>query len=340
MSSNPAPWTPFCGVTGNSHENLVYCFSCHGRNPEIAYNTSSSARSRDIIEIDSAPARSSITTMSHMAPRFGSYNRQGAESIRQSQPLRHTPVRRGNRGGSVADARSPSTYHAVVSFYMLSYQLSEGDDSEVIAEATSAQLLQRTAIRVPSRTIDSIEDFITTDLLPDVCRPGRYVRRPTDRLRLATAVNKLEPVYISQSADCRQASDDLLKNWFHTSGQGREFNIFVVIEREVNGPNDHKEEKNERRTTLRREKSKSPRRNGGLDSRREKSKSPRRNGGLDSEAPLRKRSFSDLSTTSSAYSLPTPEEVLSGLSSGPARVRTRQRYELDEEDLERIVNFN
>jgi len=117
---------------------------------------------------------------------------------------------------------------------MLSYQLSEGEDSEVIAEAISAQLLQRTAIRVPSRTIDSIEDFITTDL-PDVCRPGRYVRRPTDRLRLATAVNKLEPVYISQSADCWQASDDLLKNWFHTSGQGWEFNLFVVIEREVNG---------------------------------------------------------------------------------------------------------
>ncbi|KAN0067221.1 hypothetical protein V8E54_014676 [Elaphomyces granulatus] len=82
------------------------------------------------------------------------------------------------------------------------------------------------------------------------------VRRPTDRLRLATAVNKLEPVYISQSADCRQATDDFLKNRFHTSGQGREFNIFVVIEREVNnnGPHDRssqkgviKKEKNERR---------------------------------------------------------------------------------------------
>src|SRR5712664_3886673 len=57
-------------ITGNSHENLVYCFGCHGRNPEIAYNTSSSARSRDVIEIDGAPSRSSISTMSHMAPRF------------------------------------------------------------------------------------------------------------------------------------------------------------------------------------------------------------------------------------------------------------------------------
>ena len=96
----------------------------------------------------------------------------------------------------------------------------------------------------------------------------------------------------------------------------------MVIEREVNGPNYHKEEKNERRSTLR----------------REKSKSPRRNGVLDSEAPLRKRSFSDLSTTSSTYSLPTPEEVMSGLSPGP--VRTRQRHELDEEDLERMASFN
>jgi hypothetical protein len=93
------------------------------------------------------------------------------------------------------------------------------------------------------------------------------VRRPTDRLRLATAVNKLEPVYISQSADCRQATDDFLKNRFHTSGQGREFNIFVVIEREVNnnGPHDRssqkgviKKEKNERRGTSRGEKSRSP----------------------------------------------------------------------------------
>ena len=69
--------------------------------------------------------------------------------------LRHTPVRRGNRGGPAADTRSPTAYHAVVSFYMLSYQLSEGDDSEVIAEATSAQLL-RTFFQVSSLLFNSL----------------------------------------------------------------------------------------------------------------------------------------------------------------------------------------
>ncbi|KAN0071278.1 hypothetical protein V8E54_010709 [Elaphomyces granulatus] len=43
----------------------------------------------------------------------------------------------------------------------------------------------------------------------------------------------MEPVYVSQSADCRQATDDLLKNWFHTSGQGREFSLFVIVGPEV-----------------------------------------------------------------------------------------------------------
>jgi hypothetical protein len=149
MSSNPPiPWTPFCGITGNSHENLVYCFHCHGRNPEVPYNTLTSARSRDIIEIDDAPSRSSISTTNQIAPRFGSYNRHGAEALRQSQPLRHNSVRRGSRGGPAAD-RSPTAYPAVVSFYMLHYQLSEGEDSEMIAEAISAQLL-RTSFRASS----------------------------------------------------------------------------------------------------------------------------------------------------------------------------------------------
>jgi hypothetical protein len=104
----------------------------------------------------------------------------------------------------------------------------------------------------------------------------------------------------------------------------------VDIEREVSGPHDQssqkgkiKKENNERRGT----------------SRRERTRSPRQNEMLDTEAsgPSRKRSFSNISNLST-YSLPSPEAVLSGLSSQPAR--TRQRHELDEEDLERMARFN
>jgi hypothetical protein len=126
----------------------VYCFHCHGRNPDVPYNTLTSARSRDVIEIEDAPSRSSISTTNQIAPRFGSYNRQGAETLRQSQPLRHNSIRRGSLGGLTTD-RSPTAYPAVVSFYMLHYQLSEEEDSEMIAEAISAQLL-RTSFRVSS----------------------------------------------------------------------------------------------------------------------------------------------------------------------------------------------
>jgi hypothetical protein len=90
---------------------------CHGRNPEVPYNTLTSARSRNIIEIDDAPSRSSISTTNLIAPRFGSYNRHGAETLRQSQPLRHNSIRRGNRGGPAAD-RPQTAYPAVVSFYV------------------------------------------------------------------------------------------------------------------------------------------------------------------------------------------------------------------------------
>jgi hypothetical protein len=47
------------------------------------------------------------------------------------------------------DGRPGTKYPAVVSFYMLHYQLSEGEDSEMVAEAISAQLL-RTFFRASS----------------------------------------------------------------------------------------------------------------------------------------------------------------------------------------------
>jgi len=48
----------------------------------------SSVWNREIIEINDTSSRSSIPTIAQTAPRFSSYNRQGAETPRQSQPFR------------------------------------------------------------------------------------------------------------------------------------------------------------------------------------------------------------------------------------------------------------
>ena len=41
----------------------------------------------------------------------------------------------------------------------------------------------------------------------------------------------MQPVFLSRSANQRQATDDLLKNWFRTTNGGQEYIIFVIIER-------------------------------------------------------------------------------------------------------------
>jgi hypothetical protein len=80
-----------------------------------------------------------------------------------------------------------------------------------------------------------VEDFIINDLMPGLPKGhGEFVRQPSDQLRLATTVNanKNQLVYLSQNADHRQATDDLLKTWFRTTAQGQEYNVFVIVERQ------------------------------------------------------------------------------------------------------------
>jgi len=71
-------------------------------------------------------------------------------------------------------------------------------------------------------------DFVIRDLLSGM---HGFIQQTTDRLRLATAVSKDGPVFLSRSANGRQAADDLLKTWFRTTAGGQKYNIFVIIER-------------------------------------------------------------------------------------------------------------
>ena len=89
--------------------------------------------------------------------------------------------------------------------------------------------------RIPSRTVDNLKDFIQEDLVPGLRtgQRGGYRPRAGDTHRLATGLNKKEPIYLSQTADRRQATDDLLKGWFRTVNSGQEYQIWLIIERTI-----------------------------------------------------------------------------------------------------------
>ena len=201
---------------------------------------------------------------------------------------------------------------------------------------------------------------------------GTFVRRITDKLRLATAVHKTDPVFLSQSADQRQATDDLLKNWFRTTNGGQEYNIFVIIERlHVPESDDDlsydeftqeeslrsrekgkvKATKECTRSVIKKEEDTKPMikdeqctksiiKRGKERGRKQptiKTEEPKTSvrttpetSTLNPPSTSRKRSHSDLSEQ-----LSSPETLATSYV-----YRTRQRHDLDEEDMERIAQYD
>jgi hypothetical protein len=153
----------------------------------------------------------------------------------------------------------------------------------------------------------------------------------------------MEPTYLSRSADRRQATDDLLKTWFRTTAQGQEYNIFVIIEREETSVEEAsydksahtllkvKEEETEIKPIIKESKKKKGKR---AVIKKEKSRSPVRrvleDEMLNPQLTGRKRSFSDLSTKESP---PSPDST-------SYVYRTRKTHTLDEEDLDRIAQYD
>ena len=178
---------------------------------------------------------------------------------------------------------------------------------------------------------------------------GEFVRQAGDQLRLATTVNvnKNQVVYLSQNADHRQATDDLLKTWFRTTSQGQEYNVFVIVERQekrvdnpsydqfVQDPSKVKEDEEKTKPVKKEKKDKRKRTSVVKEEKTELSVRDISNvETFESQPASRKRSFSDLSAISEA--LPSPDELLK--SAGP--YRTRRRHVLDEEDTARIAQFD
>jgi hypothetical protein len=123
-------WTPYCGVDGKSHENLIQCSNCHARNPQISHSipTSISVR-KDVVDLslDSPPRTESAVSVS-AAPKFSNYNHEhGAESLRQAHfSQRTSSVRGARRQPSLSSLPAPSAYRVTAIFSLLQYELVDG----------------------------------------------------------------------------------------------------------------------------------------------------------------------------------------------------------------------
>lgn len=137
-------WTPFCSLTGKSHENLIQCPDCHAQNPRVSSISSSiSVRSGPVdLTLDSPPPRTQAAVSVSAAPKFANYNREsGAETLRQAHfSQRGSSVRVPKRQNAVTP--NLGSYRAIVTFALLCYELVDG-----LSQTISYQVLGTYDIR-------------------------------------------------------------------------------------------------------------------------------------------------------------------------------------------------
>lgn len=86
--------------------------------------------------------------------------------------------------------------------------------------------------RILPRTIENHQDFVQNDLLPSLPNNQElYHQRFNDNFRLATRMDRMNPVYIAGVSDRRQALEDFMQEWFSRRARSQEYLIYVIIER-------------------------------------------------------------------------------------------------------------
>ena len=157
-----------------------------------------------------------------------------------------------------------------------------------------------------------------------------------------TVVNKFKLIYLSQNADCWQATDDLLKIWFCTSFQNQKYNIFIIIEHEKKNELSYdqslkikKEKKKEKKSIIKTKKNKE----------KEKSTVKKKKTEIliwdilitetsDFQSAFWKHFFFDFFVISE--SLSSSDSLLESV----VFYHTRQKHELNEKNLKWIAQYN
>jgi hypothetical protein len=81
----------------------------------------------------------------------------------------------------------------------------------------------------------------------------RFLRRPSDKIRLAAKITKLVPIYLPREANHSRTTAELLTRFFRTSAQDYTLNV-VILRREPDSmPQDGRQEEEDKREDKREE---------------------------------------------------------------------------------------
>lgn len=230
MEKSRPKWTNFCADDANPHE--VYadkkaCPSCGALNP--SYKAS---KQSDIIEISDDSPRSSQALFQDKksgrvssTSRFQTYDQKPiGETVRQSsmQNARNTNASRAQSKITEEPLRTN------VTLWLRRYRVDLDDElSDEIQ--TEFRVLERTIVPLKNAIIEDLDDFIHNHLLKEIHRWEKIVRKPGDRIHLATnATVKEGPTMLPISANAIRTVKGILAGYFQTKDRV----IHIILNRE------------------------------------------------------------------------------------------------------------
>ncbi|KAN0070494.1 hypothetical protein V8E54_011363 [Elaphomyces granulatus] len=135
---------------------------------------------------------------------------------------RLTTIRRSvNQGEAAGPDR---VYRVVVNFYLSHYNI-----VDELIQYTRIRIIESVGVQLPSVPIGSLDQLISEYLLPLMdASQTRFLRLASDKIRLATKITKLVPVYLPREASHSRTTIELLTRFFKTSGQDYTINVIIL----------------------------------------------------------------------------------------------------------------
>jgi hypothetical protein len=227
-------WTPFCPISGSPHNsNYIECLDCGAVNPRMSEAApvpvpqARPSQPKEVVHVSDSPPKA-ITVS-----KFATYgaSRRGQQSRRPEGP-----------------------YKASVHFYTRYYEVDPDGlhrcgncqhlgmynkfELVIFTSNTNWCKIAAFSLRLPPFTVDSIDEFTETRLVPLLAEIPGFTPLPDDRVRVATKLARAVPVFLPPQADQKWHIYDLFSAWFPYSVQHTEWAITAIVQRKepTDGP--------------------------------------------------------------------------------------------------------